>query len=65
MVVHPRPGLPWPGDQARVQCRALLSRGPVRGGRQVRFLPVETLLCLAASFLVNHRRFGGGTDPGG
>ena len=25
------------------------------------FLPVETLLCLAASFLVNHRHFGGTT----
>ena len=25
------------------------------------FLPVETLLCLAASFLVNHRHFGGST----
>ena len=34
---------------------------PVSTGRQVTFLPVETLLCLAASFLVNHRRFGGST----
>jgi putative restriction endonuclease len=25
------------------------------------FIPVETLLCLAASFVVNHRRFGGAT----
>ena len=33
----------------------------VSTGRQVTFLPVETLLCLAASFLVNHRRFGGST----
>jgi putative restriction endonuclease len=47
--------------QAREQFRALLSRRPVPGGRQVTFLPVETLLCLAASFLVNHRHFGGGT----
>ena len=31
-----------------------------RAGRSP-FLPVETLLCLAASFLVNHRHFGGGT----
>src|SRR5215831_6380936 len=30
-------------------------------GRQVTFLPVETLLCLAASFVVNHRHFGGST----
>ena len=47
--------------QAREQFRALLIRHPVPGGRQVPFLPVETLLCLAASFLVNHRHFGGST----
>jgi putative restriction endonuclease len=47
--------------QAREQFRALLARRPVPSGRQVRFLPVETLLCLAASFQVNHRRFGGAT----
>jgi putative restriction endonuclease len=47
--------------QARAQFRALLERRPVSSGRQVTFLPVETLLCLAASFLVNHRRFGGTT----
>jgi hypothetical protein len=47
--------------RAREQFRALLSRRPVPGGRQVTFLPVETLLCLAASFLVNHRHFGGTT----
>jgi putative restriction endonuclease len=47
--------------QAREQFRALMARRPVPSGRQVTFLPVETLLCLAASFLVNHRRFGGGT----
>jgi len=47
--------------QARAQFRELLRRQPVKGGRQVTFLPAETLLCLAASFLVNHRRFGGGT----
>jgi putative restriction endonuclease len=27
----------------------------------VTFVPVETLLCLSASFVVNHRRFGGST----
>jgi putative restriction endonuclease len=48
-------------SQAREQFRMLRSRRPVRQGRQVIFLPVETLLCLAASFLVNHRRFGGST----
>jgi putative restriction endonuclease len=45
--------------QARQQFRELRRRSPVYTGRQVTFLPVETLLCLAASFLVNHRRFGG------
>ena len=48
-------------SQARDQFRALLARLPVQGGRQVTFLPVETLLCLAASFLVNHRHYGGST----
>ena len=47
--------------QAREQFRALRARRPVQGGRQVTFLPAETLLCLAASFLVNHRHFGGTT----
>ena len=47
--------------QAQAQFRALLARRPVPGGRQVPFVPAETLLCLAASFLVNHRRFGGAT----
>jgi len=47
--------------QARKQFRALLGRRPVSVGRQVIFLPVETLLCLAASFMVNHRQFGGAT----
>jgi len=47
------------GGQAREQYRALLSRRPVAGGRQVTFLPAETLLCLAASFTVNPRSFGG------
>lgn len=46
--------------QARDQFRALRQRGPV-SGRQVTFLPVETLLCLATSFVVNHRQFGGST----
>jgi putative restriction endonuclease len=48
-------------SQAREQFRALLARRPVPGGRQVTFLPAETLLCLAASFLVNHRHYGGST----
>lgn len=48
-------------SQARDQFRALLGRRPVIRGRQVTFVPAETLLCLAASFLVNHRHYGGGT----
>jgi putative restriction endonuclease len=48
-------------SQAQQQFRMLLARRTVSQGRQVIFLPTETLLCLAASFLVNHRRFGGGT----
>ena len=47
--------------QARQQFGELKRRSPVSSGRQVTFLPVETLLCLAASFLVNHRHFGGST----
>ena len=48
-------------SQARRQFRELKLRSPVSSGRQAVFLPVETLLCLAVSFLVNHRRFGGST----
>jgi putative restriction endonuclease len=47
--------------QAREQFRALLHRRSVPTGRQVTFMPVETLLCLAASYVINHRRFGGAT----
>jgi hypothetical protein len=47
--------------QARQQFRELMRRSPVSYGKQVIFLPVETLLCLAASFQINHRRFGGAT----
>src|SRR5262245_61167199 len=46
---------------ARQQWRALETRPRVATGRQVDFVPVETLLCLAASLLVNHRRYGGST----
>jgi hypothetical protein len=45
-------------SQARDQFRALPARRPVPGRRQVTFLPVETLLCLAAAFVVNSYRFG-------
>src|ERR1700734_1790513 len=45
--------------QARHQFQELMRRSPVSSGRQVVFLPVETLLCLAASFQINPRPFGG------
>jgi putative restriction endonuclease len=45
-------------SQARDQYRALVARRPGLG-KQVIFSPVETLLCLATSFVVNPRRFGG------
>lgn len=42
-------------EAARAQFVQLNARSAVPAGqRQVTFLPVETLLCLAASFVVNH-----------
>jgi hypothetical protein len=47
---------------ASEQFSALLHRRAVAPGeRQVAFTSVETLLCLAASFLINHRHYGGST----
>ncbi|GGK40659.1 hypothetical protein GCM10010124_36860 [Pilimelia terevasa] len=47
---------------ARGQWSAVLNRPwPAAGKRQVAFTPVETLLCLAASLMVDHRRYGGST----
>jgi putative restriction endonuclease len=48
-------------DEARVQWRSMLSRRPA--GRRVTFTPVETLLCLAASYVVQHRLFGSSSAP--
>lgn len=49
-------------SDARQQFQELLKREPAaEGERQDVFMPVETLLCLAASELVNHRQFGGKT----
>src|SRR5258705_12565976 len=48
-------------ETARDQWRAIIARKPVLQGRQVDFIPVETLLCLAASLIVNHRKYGGST----
>jgi putative restriction endonuclease len=47
---------------AAEQWRAIQQRIPVPSGRQVDFVPVETLMCLAASLIVNHRRYGGSTS---
>lgn len=45
------------------QWSAILARPwPAEGKRQVVFTPVETLLCLAASLMVDHRRYGGSTS---
>ncbi|MEV0805318.1 HNH endonuclease [Micromonospora sp. NPDC050200] len=46
---------------AREQWCSILTRTPATVGRQVAFLPVETLACLAASLIVNHRKYGGST----
>jgi putative restriction endonuclease len=52
----------FPGPDRRSGAAAISgAQKAVSAGRQVTFLPVETLLCLAASFLVNHWRFGGST----
>jgi putative restriction endonuclease len=45
-------------SQAQDQYLARISRRPAPG-KQVIFSPVETLLCLAASFVINPRHFGG------
>jgi putative restriction endonuclease len=48
---------------ARSQWRSVAARAPVpEGKRQVDFLPVETLTCLVASLVVNHRRYGSSTN---
>ncbi|GIJ36276.1 HNH endonuclease [Micromonospora sediminimaris] len=47
---------------ARAQWRSIVVRPwAIEGRRQVAFTPVETLRCLAASLLVDHRRYGGST----
>ena len=47
-------------DEARNQWASILARQvPAPGKRQVDFVPVETLTCLAASLVVNHRKYGG------
>ncbi|MEU8020958.1 HNH endonuclease [Micromonospora haikouensis] len=48
-------------EQAVSQWRAVLRRTFTPGVRQEDFTPVETLLCLAASLVFNHRRYRGST----
>ncbi len=49
-------------DDARRQWRDVVARRPLPPGvRQVAFVPVETLLCLAAMYVVDHSRFGSGS----
>jgi putative restriction endonuclease len=49
---------------ARAQWHAIAARTPVVAGqRQVVFTPVETIMCLAASLLVDHRKFGSSSAP--
>ncbi len=40
-----------------------IRRDAAPGTRQVTFFPVETLLCLAAMYVVDHRRFGSSSAP--
>jgi putative restriction endonuclease len=48
-------------EAARAQWLQILRRSvPAAGKKQEIFLPVETLSVFAATFVVNHRRFGGG-----
>ncbi|MGC5583398.1 DUF262 domain-containing protein [Ornithinimicrobium sp. W1665] len=47
--------------EAEAQWGSILERQTVPGTRQVDFLPVEVVLCLVASLVVDHRSFGGST----
>ncbi|GAA3232734.1 HNH endonuclease [Dactylosporangium siamense] len=48
--------------EAHEQWLAIEARTLVAGRRQAVFEPVETLLCLAASLVVDHRRYGGSSN---
>lgn len=49
--------------QARLQWTRILGRQPAAAGvRQEDFTPVETILCLAASFTVDHSHYGGNSS---
>lgn len=61
-MLTPRDYLELSLAAARSQWLSIEERNPVVQGRQVDFTPVETLLCLAAGLVINHRRFGGRTS---
>lgn len=61
-MLAPRDYLALQPADARAQWRSIEERSVTRVGRQVNFTPVETLLSLAASLQVNHRRYGGSTS---
>lgn len=48
-------------EQATAQWEGILGRRTVPGVRQDDFLPVEVVLCLVASLIVDHRGYGGST----
>jgi putative restriction endonuclease len=48
---------------AREQWQAIAVRTDAPSGRQVVFTPVETIMCLAASILVDHRKYGSSAAP--
>lgn len=60
-MLTPRDYLALSPAAARSQWLSIKERNPV-SGRQVDFTPVETLLCLAASLMINHRSYGGRTS---
>ncbi|MEV6970016.1 HNH endonuclease [Hamadaea sp. NPDC051192] len=50
-------------QSARQQWKAIAHRSDAPSGRQVVFSPVETIMCLAAGFLVDHSKFGSSSAP--
>jgi putative restriction endonuclease len=48
---------------AREQWRQIATRTDATSGRQVVFTPVETIMCLAAGILVDHRKYGSSSAP--
>lgn len=62
MAYAERDYLELTASDARRQWESIRQRRAVpAGSRQVRFVPVETLLCLAAMYVVDHSRFGSGS----